>query len=133
MREIGPVAKSFEERPHIPQQRISIRIAVADPILRSAGEARAAAGIGNIPVSSAWKHRSIAQIGLRKLVMNRKMSTDLVHENEFRTMIGKFTYEFPRPRQIALFHGHVVELHEVIEQRTSLGRASCRERVCQYV
>src|SRR3546814_11044678 len=44
MREIGPVAKSFEERPHIPQQRISIRIAVADPILRSAGEARAAAG-----------------------------------------------------------------------------------------
>src|SRR3546814_10749052 len=91
MREIGPVAKSFEERPHIPQQRISIRIAVADPILRSAGEARAAAGIGNIPVSSAWQHRSIAQIGLRKLVMNRKMSTDLVHENEFRTMIGKFT------------------------------------------
>src|SRR3546814_5143360 len=104
MREIGPVAKSFEERPHIPQQRISIRIAVADPILRSAGEARAAAGIGNIPVSSAWQHRSIAQIGLRKLVMNRKMSTDLVHENEFRTMIGKFTYEFPRRRPVALFH-----------------------------
>src|SRR3546814_14419562 len=107
MREIGPVAKSFEERPHIPQQRISIRIAVADPILRSAGEARAAAGIGNIPVSSAWQHRSIAQIGLRKLVMNRKMSTDLVHENEFRTMIGQFTYEFPRRRPVALFHGHV--------------------------
>src|SRR3546814_8079710 len=50
--------------------------------------------------------------------MNRKMSTDLVHENEFRTMIGKFTYEFPRRRPVALFHGHVVELHEVVDQRT---------------
>src|SRR3546814_3612380 len=101
-------------------------MAVADPILRSAGEARAAAGIGNIPVSSAWQHRSIAQIGLRKLVMNRKMSTDLVHENEFRTMIGKFTYEFPRRRPVALFHGHVVELHEVVDQRTLLDRKSTR-------
>src|SRR3546814_3783786 len=42
----------------------------------------------------------------------------LVHENEFRTMMGKFTYEFPRRRPVALFHGHVVELHEVVDQRT---------------
>src|SRR3546814_4021453 len=33
-------------------------------------------------------------------------------------MIGKFTYEFPRRRPVALFHGHVVELHEVVDQRT---------------